>query len=148
MSSLAAIKYAAKTVSVPFELLRAICTIESGLDASRINPNDGLSPSYGLCQIKLATANLVGYRGDSEGLMTPKTNALYAAKYLKKQLKRYSGDWYKATSAYNAGRYKVVNGKYVAKVFNELTSKEILNARYRRKNKKYPNRIRKHVISF
>lgn len=67
--------------------------------------------------MKLETAKLVGYKGDEKNLLNPQLNVFYSGKYLKKQIIRYKGDIPKAVSAYNAGRFKVSNQKYVKKVF-------------------------------
>lgn len=77
--------------------------------------NDGGSPSYGACQVKLATARHMGFKGTPSQLMEPRTNAAIAAKYLNYQIKRY-GSADKAVSAYNAGRYIRANAGYVRKV--------------------------------
>lgn len=133
MTFSAIILAAAKSIGVPGALLLAICTHESNLTNVMV-PQDNGSPSYGLCQIKEETANQLGFEGKPTGpmqesdaipgtmapsgmpvgLMLPKVNAKYAAKYLKMQLDRYEGDWCKATAAYNAGKYnpsKVLPGK-------------------------------------
>lgn len=105
-------------VGVPGELVRAVCKVESGLNPAAIHHSDGHSKSYGLCQIKLATARQMGYDGTVQGLMDPETNAMYAAKYLKMQKERY-GNWLQAISAYNAGRAIISNRNYVRQVLNE-----------------------------
>lgn len=115
-----ALQQAAQAAVVPFELLRAICTVESNLNPLAINQYDGGSPSYGLCQIKYATAKMVGYRGDPKGLLNVETNTLYAARYLKRAITRYKADWLKAISAYNAGKASQYNVKYVNKVLDKL----------------------------
>lgn len=124
MTLTATILAAAKAAGVPGALFLAICTHESHLNNVTV-PHDGGSPSYGVCQIKEDTARELGFtgivtgptvesdifdgalepKGTPEGLMIPSVNAKYAAKYLKKQLDRYEGDWCKATAAYNAGSY-------------------------------------------
>jgi soluble lytic murein transglycosylase-like protein len=114
---------AAKVIGIPGSLLLAICTHESGLRNVEA-PHDHGSPSYGLCQVKLDTAKILGFTGEGSGLMDPETNAKYAAMYLKYQLDRYQGDWCSATAAFNAGSYlpstkspgKPKNFKYVKKV--------------------------------
>lgn len=95
---------AAKKASVSGSLLLAICTHESGLKNIMVK-SDGGSPTYGICQIKQETAKMQGWTGEAKLLMNPRTNAKYAALYLKFQLDRYEGDEIKAVSAYNAGRY-------------------------------------------
>jgi len=95
---------AAAKVGVPGFLLLAICTTESMLTNAFV-PNDHGSPSIGACQLKKSTAEIVGFHGSEKDLMNPKTNALFAAKYLAWQLDRYDGDLCMATSAYNSGSY-------------------------------------------
>ena len=94
----------AKALGVPGVLLLAICTHESGLKNVKVLDDNG-SPTYGVCQIKISTAKMVGFQGKSEDLMIPNTNIVYSAKYLKYQLERYDGNWCMATAAYNAGTY-------------------------------------------
>lgn len=95
---------AAKAAKVSGTILLAICTHETGLKNTKLD-YDGGSPTYGICQIKYGSAAIVGYRGEPEGLMDPKTNAKYAAKYLRYQYNRYYGNWLKAVAAYNAGKF-------------------------------------------
>ena len=63
------------------------------------------SPSYGSCQIKQATVEMLGFTGELKELMDPKINAYWAARYLKYQEKRYGNDWVKLAASYNAGSY-------------------------------------------
>lgn len=122
--------FAAKTVKVPSALLLAICMHESKLN-NHVNQFDGGSPSYGICQIKEDTARDMGFKGKTEKLMEPYTNAYYAAKYLKYQLQRYDNDFCRATAAYNAGTFnksQVMPGyprnlKYVRNVQKHLDHK-------------------------
>jgi len=95
---------AAKAAKVSGALLLAICTHESGLKNVKV-PDDGGSPTYGICQVKYGTAQMMGFTGKPKDLMDPETNAKYAAAYLKYQKERYESDWVKATAAYNAGTY-------------------------------------------
>jgi soluble lytic murein transglycosylase-like protein len=119
----------AKIVKVPGALLLAVCMHETGLVNVKVS-SDGGSPTFGICQIKSGSAELVGYKGSPEELMNPKTNVLYAAKYLKYQINRYDGDLCKATAAYNAGSYTESriepgyprNLKYVRGVQRKLAS--------------------------
>lgn len=116
-SLLIAFTLATQTFNLPPGLISAICFTESTHNVSAINPHDGNSKSIGVCQVKLATARLVGYKGSEKKLLDPALNIYYSAKYLKKQLDRYSGDVPKAVSAYNAGTYRESNQGYVKKVF-------------------------------
>jgi len=105
---------AAKNVGVSSALLLAICTHESGLK-NVIAYNDGNSHSYGICQIKKETAQMLGFKGKALDLMNPEVNAIWAAKYIKFQEDRYGKEnWCKITAAYNAGKYsesEIVPGK-------------------------------------
>lgn len=113
---------ATETYNLPPGLLRALCFVESSHRVSIIHHHDGNGDSVGICQIKLATANVLGFRGTQKELMEPKNNIYYAGAYLQKQLMRYDNDLNKAVAAYNSGTYyerdgKPVNLKYVQKVF-------------------------------
>lgn len=97
---------AAKAVKVSGILLVAICSHESSRFTVNYSPNDKGTPSYGVCQIKEDSARQVGFTGKAEDLNKPKTNALYAAKYLKYEQDRYGeNDWCILTAAYNGGSY-------------------------------------------
>src|SRR5690606_24041158 len=122
-----AIMIAAQSTGVPADLLVAICSHETHLE-NVVVPHDGgrNDLSVGICQIKPSTAAGEGYKGvahgklrkskrwpwakesdgDDVGLMVPEVNALYAAMYLKRQLKRYDDNWCRAAAAYNAGSYR------------------------------------------
>lgn len=126
---------AAKAIGIPGSLLLSICMAESNLK-NVASMNDGGSPSYGICQIKLDTAKMLGFKGKANDLMIPKTNAKWAAKYVARQLKRYDDDWCKAAAAYNSGTYreskkfpgKPKNYKYLKKIqknLKKLLKKEV-----------------------
>lgn len=120
---------AAKSAKVSAAILIAICSQETGLK-NIVARHDGGSPSYGVCQIKYETASMLGYAGAPQGLMNPRTNAKYAALYLKWQHDRYS-NWCHAIAAYNAGRFNVSkimpgyprNLKYVKNVRKSLNKR-------------------------
>jgi soluble lytic murein transglycosylase-like protein len=130
MDYVATILLAAKKAHVTGAVLLAICSHESGLNNVKV-PHDGGSASYGICQVKYDTAQMLGYTGKPEGLMEPETNAKYAAAYLNFQFKRYDGNWCQAVAAYNAGRYnesKIMPGcprnlKYVRHVQAKMDKK-------------------------
>lgn len=105
MDYVSTIILAAKQVGVSASLLLAICSHESGGFRYDHNPDDRGSPSYGVCQIKEATAIQLGFKLTHKQLSNPKTNAKVAATYLKWQLDRYHNDPCKATAAYNSGSY-------------------------------------------
>jgi soluble lytic murein transglycosylase-like protein len=129
MSLIQIILTAAKTVKISGAILVAVCSHESGL-TNTITPHDGGSPSIGICQVKHDTAVMLGYQGSPDGLLDPKTNAKYAAIYLKFQYNRYQ-NWCKAIAAYNAGRYNESekepghpkNLKYVLNVSKKLNKR-------------------------
>ena len=81
-------EYAAKINSVDPKIVKAICWVESRLQPKAVNPDDGGSPSYGLCQVKLATAQWMDkvyklkHKATVKRLMDPTINAFYAAKLL------------------------------------------------------------------
>lgn len=126
------IEKAAKKVGVDTNLLKAICWVESKHDATAMNYLDG-GPhnSVGLCQVQFRTATYMGYKGTKEGLLDPYTNAYYAAKYLKYQIKRYD-DVDLAVLAYNAGSIKynkdgvIINFEYLTKVKKALEKYEVV----------------------
>lgn len=89
--------------ALPPNLLTAICYTESKLTPTAIHHDDGGSDSLGLCQVKLATARWMGFKGTQQNLLLPEVNAYYAGKYLKHQLVRYNGNVTKAVIAYNIG---------------------------------------------
>lgn len=92
-------------LNLPNNLLRAVCFVESSHNAKAIHLNDGKGDSLGLCQIKLATAKMAGFKGTQTQLMDPLVNAYYAGLYLKKQINKYGGVR-AGVIAYNRGHYK------------------------------------------
>lgn len=112
------------TVSIQFGLptglLDAVCFVESGHNPIAVHHDDGNSDSIGLCQIKYATAQWLGFRGKEKDLYDPKINAYYSAKYLKYQIQRYRGHTEKAVIAYNRGNATgLTKTEYSDKVFKQ-----------------------------
>jgi soluble lytic murein transglycosylase-like protein len=115
---------AAHKVEVPQQLLLAVCWIESEYKSNLPEKLDGHTPSYGICQVKLETAQFMDkfYKHKNkvtvEKLRDPYINAFYAAKYIQWQLNQYGNDWKKAVAAYNRGSYTSdhPNHKYVRRV--------------------------------
>jgi soluble lytic murein transglycosylase-like protein len=105
-SILTTISLAAQLSGAPVEALTAICFQESSLEANIVVKNDGSSSSYGLCQVKLGTAQDVLKGVGSANLLDPFLNAFIAGKYLRKLLKRYNGNLDCAVNAYNTGARK------------------------------------------
>lgn len=116
--------------SLPVGLLSALCYVESAHTPSAVHFDDGGSTSNGVCQIKLNTARMIGFKGTAKQLMNPKTNIHWSGKYLKRQLDRYDGIPVKAIAAYNAGKYRVnkagliMNRKYVKKVLTAWAARK------------------------
>lgn len=106
---------------VPFRLLLAICTVESSLNPKAIHLHDGDGTSYGLCQIKEATARDMGFQSKTKVLMDMHVNAYYAAKYLAHQMEKYGDDWLRAIAGYNRGssKFHISNQEYVIRVLAE-----------------------------
>lgn len=116
--SLRALRIAEETQGIPQDLLVSLCYVESLLNPDAPNPNDGGSPSYGLCQIKYRTARDMGFKGKRKELYNPYINAIYAAKYLKSFKKSSKIDWIQAVAAYNCGHIpKNPITAYTTKVF-------------------------------
>lgn len=64
----------------------------------------GSSGEYGLMQLMPGTAQMLGYTGDMNQLITnPALNIDLGTKYLRKQLDRYGGSVPDALASYNAG---------------------------------------------
>lgn len=106
--------------NLPPNLLSSLCYIESRHNISAISLDDGGSNSVGVCQIKLSTAQWLGYKGTEQALMTPRVNIYYAAKFLVKLRDRYGGDINKAIIAYNLGHAgQLTRTKYSDKVITQ-----------------------------
>lgn len=106
---------------LPAGLLESICYVESKYDVKAYHKHDGIGNSVGLCQIKLSSARMVGFRGTEKDLMKPENNVRFAARYLSHQLKRYSGSKAHAVIAYNQGSARhLTSTAYSRKVFSRL----------------------------
>ena len=101
-----AIILAAMQVEVDSNLLLATCFVETGFRNVKVL-DDGGSPSYGVCQVKLLTAKSIDEDATPKRLMNPDYNALIAAHYLKRMIKRFNGYTWRGVGAYNAGPTKV-----------------------------------------
>lgn len=110
---------------LPPHVLESVCYIESHYNVKAFHKDDGGTDSIGVCQVKLETAQWLGFRGSKKQLMKPKTNIKYASKYLGYQLKRYSGDVNKAIISYNRGNAKnLTSTKYSDKVNKVLEERK------------------------
>lgn len=122
MAVITAIKWAARFTGVPEDLMLAIAWVESShRERPPIKP-DGDTPSYGVFQIKLETAQWVDkvYKHRHPititRLLNLNDNALYACKYMKLLLKQHEGDWKQAVDAYNKGHVVSTESMYVKRV--------------------------------
>lgn len=115
---LAKIYIAANTFNIDPTLLYSVCHTETKI-RNVVNKHDGGSPSYGLCQVKLKTAQQFYPWLKAKDLMDEYTNVMVAATYLKWQSDRFKCP-IKGISAYNAGRPIKGNKKYVNKVLSTM----------------------------
>lgn len=99
------ITVAAKAAKISVTLLYAICAHESRDFTLDFSEYDNGSPSYSVCQVKMDTAKMFGFRGNPEQLRNAVIGVKYAALYLKYQQERYGENWIKLVSSYNAGSY-------------------------------------------
>lgn len=119
-----------QTFALPDGLLKSLCYVESHHDVNAMHKDDGKGNSVGICQVKIETAKLLGFKGTEAQLRNPRTNIRYAGKYLAKQYLRYSRNTLKAVAAYNSGTYRenaqgqAKNKQYVKKVFTAWTEKK------------------------
>lgn len=100
-------------------LVVAIARVESSYRARVVSWYKGL-PYYGMMQMSMGTARMLGYRGHGDGLLNWRTNVRFAAKYLT-SLKEKHGTVRRTVAAYNAGTVYMrgkyfVNENYVRKV--------------------------------
>jgi soluble lytic murein transglycosylase-like protein len=120
------IMWAADKVEIPREILLALCWNESSFRTKGMTHVDGGTLSYGICQIKLDTAQYMDKVYKHKILVTaikledPKFNAFYAAKFLKFQFNRYDGNWMLAIDAYNKFNAIGINTKYVKRFIGSL----------------------------
>lgn len=85
---------------VPVELARRVVRRESGG-----NPRAVSKGNYGLMQIRLGTAQAMGYRGNAQGLLDADTNMTYAMRYLSGALRAANGNHDRAVALYARGYY-------------------------------------------
>lgn len=105
---------------LPPYLLESICYVESKHNISAFHKDDGTTNSVGICQIKLKTAQWLGFKGTEKDLMEPNNNIYYAAKFLAHNLKRYHGKLSQAVISYNQGSAKgLTHTNYSDKVFKQ-----------------------------
>ena len=88
---------------LPHGLLGSLCFVESAWRPNKVHYDDGRGSSLGTCQVKLSTAQWMGFKVTEKDLMKPAVNIQAAAAYLSYQLRRYHGNIAKAVTAYNQG---------------------------------------------
>lgn len=128
------IEAAGKSFDLDPALIAAVISKESGGDWDAVGDQDTRYPSYGLMQIRLTTAEMLGYTGDATDLLNPSVNVRYGSEYLRWQMDRYDGNVETAIAAYNTGtaylkgdRFK--NQGYVDDVLRRWERFKVLIAR-------------------
>jgi len=93
------------------KLVLAVVRIESGTNRFAYNgkDKDGRG-TYGLMQLKVATARYMGFQGSYQDLYDWRTNLKFGIRYLNYQFRRY-GSVPSALAAYNAGSVIICKGK-------------------------------------
>ena len=144
------IKSAASRRSLPWELVYAICQVESSLNPSAIRhepryrwlvgDNETMSPterqdqmtSWGLMQVMGAVARELGHTGPLSDLLDPPTGLFYGCLHLRRFRAKYD-IWPDVIAAYNAGSPRrvagqigpYVNQSYVDKVLAAWNNLEV-----------------------
>lgn len=88
----------ARRESVPAELFKGVIETESAWNIRAASPVGAV----GLAQVMPGTAREMGWDGVSD-LFSPEINLTVGARYLRKMLGTFGGDWSKAAAAYNHG---------------------------------------------
>jgi soluble lytic murein transglycosylase-like protein len=92
----------AQANGVPVSLVHRVIVQES-----RYNPRAvGRGGTFGLMQIKHATARGVGYTGAAAGLLDPDTNLTYAVRYLAGAYRAANGNADRAVAYFRSGYYR------------------------------------------
>ena len=141
---------AASRRSLPWELVYAICQVESSLNPSAIRhepryrwlvgDNETMSPterqdqmtSWGLMQVMGAVARELGHTGPLSDLLDPPTGLFYGCLHLRRFRAKYD-IWPDVIAAYNAGSPRrvagqigpYVNQSYVDKVLAAWNNLEV-----------------------
>ncbi len=111
LSYLTEIEANAELFNLDQALIAAIISKESSGDYSA----RGAVGEYGLMQIRLTTAQMLGYTGSPDLLLNPSVNVKYGSQYLDWQKARYIGkddpiSW--AVAGYNSGTPEVKYGRF------------------------------------
>lgn len=95
---------------------KAVAKVESSFDPKAA----GTAGELGLMQIKPSTAGDLGFYGDAAGLLDPRVNIYYGARYLDMMIDRFGRDV--GIQAYNVGPGAASRGTrnvyYLEKVYN------------------------------
>jgi soluble lytic murein transglycosylase-like protein len=97
----------AQANGIPESLVRRVIQRESGFNPRAI----GKGGTFGLMQIKPATARGVGYQGEPAGLLDPDINLTFAVRYLAGAYRAAEGNADRAVSYFSRGYYDVVKRK-------------------------------------
>ena len=84
---------------VPFEIVDAVVSVESGYNSSAL----GAAGEIGLMQVLPSTAELMGFKGNRAELVDPIINVAVGTKYLAQAWKIANGDICTAVMKYRAG---------------------------------------------
>jgi soluble lytic murein transglycosylase-like protein len=107
---------------VPLALANAIVRSESGF-----NPNVTNAGAQGLMQIKLQTAQTMGYHGTADGLLEADINVRFGMRYLGRIYQMTKGDACRTIAIYRSGNpASASDNSYCAKAFRDETAKEDL----------------------
>ena len=93
----------AQANGIPESLVRRVIERESGYNPRAIGKNG----TFGLMQIKPATARGMGYQGEPSGLLDPDTNLTFAVRYLAGAYRAADGNADQAASYFSHGYYDV-----------------------------------------
>ncbi|MGP0092173.1 MAG: lytic transglycosylase domain-containing protein [Xanthobacteraceae bacterium] len=91
----------AQANGVPEALVRRVIQRESGYNPHAV----GKGGTFGLMQIKHATARGMGYAGEPSGLLDPDTNLTFAVRYLAGAYRAANGNADQAVSYFSRGYY-------------------------------------------
>lgn len=122
-----AIQACAAEYRLPWELVKAICQVESSMnpwairhepgyrwlvgDSHEETEHMGQKTSWGLMQVMGAVAREYGFTGHFPRLCVPIVGLEYGCKHLAKFHDRYK-TWPEAIVSYNAGRPVKIDGRY------------------------------------
>lgn len=96
------IRQAKKFGAINPQLVLAISQVESSNNSKVIGRQDPHVIHYGLMQLKLGTARMLGFRGHPKDLLQWKTNLKLGIDYLNEKLEKHNSVQ-AAAAAYNAG---------------------------------------------